>query len=83
MRGPGRDDPALWGCAALELAVNQPSADWVNQLMARGLPVPHSLTGVTLKWIMTIGIVREDSLAGLKPGGMARPYYAVVSAWHD
>jgi hypothetical protein len=63
--------------------MTQPRADWANQLMARGLPVAHSLTGVTPKRIMTIGIVREDGPAGLKSGGMARPYYAVVSAWHD
>jgi hypothetical protein len=36
----------------------------------------HSLTDVTPKRIMTIGIVREDGLAGLKSGGMAGPYYA-------
>ena len=63
--------------------MTQPSAGWVNQLMARGLMAPHSLTGVTPMRIMTIGIVREDGPAGLKSGGMARPYYAVVSAWHD
>ena len=61
------------GCPALELAVTQPSAGWVNQLMARGLPVPHSLTGVTPKRIMTIGIVREDGLAGLISGSVAGP----------
>ena len=53
--------------------MTQPSAGWVNQLMARGLMAPHSLTGVTPMRIMTIGIVREDGLAGLISGSVAGP----------